>query len=47
MNDRILDKYINMVRDLHEEAPVNSVGGGNIAGTREAGDDPPVRKNPT
>ena len=44
MNDRILDKYINMVRNLHEEAPVNSVGGGNIAGTREAGDDPPVRR---
>ena len=44
MNDRILDKYIDMVRDLHEEAPVNSVGGGNIAGTREAGDDPPVRR---
>ena len=32
------------MRDLHEEAPVNSVGGGNIAGTREAGDDPPVRR---
>ena len=27
-----------------EDAPVNSVGGGNIAGTREAGDDPPVSK---
>ena len=25
-------------------SPVNSVGGGNIAGTREAGDDPPVRR---
>ena len=27
-----------------EDAPVNNVGGGNIAGTREAGDDPPVSK---
>ena len=44
MNDHILDKYIDMVRNLQEEAPVNSVGGGNIAGTREAGDDPPVRR---
>jgi hypothetical protein len=25
-------------------APVNNVGGGNIAGTVEAGDDPPVKK---
>jgi len=24
--------------------PTNNVGGGNIAGTVEAGDDPPVRK---
>ena len=28
----------------YEEAPVNAIGGGNIAGTVEAGDDPPVRK---
>jgi hypothetical protein len=25
-------------------APTNNVGGGNIAGTVEAGDDPPVRR---
>ena len=25
-------------------APTNNVGGGKIAGTAEAGDDPPVRK---
>ena len=25
-------------------APTNNVGSGNIAGTAEAGDDPPVRK---
>ena len=33
--------------DFYEEAmaaPTNSVGGGQIAGTVEAGDDPPVRK---
>ena len=30
----------------NEEAPVNAIGAGNIAGTAEAGDDPPVRKRP-
>ena len=33
--------------DFYEEAmaaPTNSVGGGQIAGTVEAGDDPPVSK---
>jgi hypothetical protein len=49
MNDRILDKIISIVRNnLNEEGamalPTNNVGGGNIAGTVEAGDDPPVRK---
>jgi len=29
---------------MSEEAPVNNVGGGKIAGTIEAGDSPPVRK---
>ena len=35
------------IRNLGEEVaagPTNSVGGGQIAGTAEAGDDPPVRK---
>jgi hypothetical protein len=36
------------IRNLGEEmvggAPTNSVGGGHIAGTAPAGDDPPVRK---
>jgi len=35
------------IRNLVEEVaagPTNSVGGGQIAGTAEAGDDPPVRK---
>ena len=40
-----LSKIINIVRSLNEEmAPTNNVGGGQIAGTVEAGDDPPVRK---
>ena len=33
--------------DCYEEAlaaPTNNVGGGNIAGTKPAGDDPPVNK---
>ena len=42
-----IDKIINIVRNLREEAmvaPTNNVGDGKIAGTKEAGDDPPVRK---
>ena len=43
-----IDKIISIVKALREEAvmaaPTNNVGGGKIAGTREAGDDPPVRK---
>ena len=39
-----INKIINIVRNLNEDAPTNSVGGGHIAGTAEAGDDPPVRK---
>ena len=30
--------------DFYEEAIANNVGGGQIAGTVEAGDDPPVKK---
>ena len=30
--------------DFMEDAPINNVGGGNIAGTPESGDHPPVRK---
>ena len=44
----VIDKIINIVRNLREQAvmtaPTNSVGSGKIAGTAEAGDDPPVRK---
>ena len=40
-----IDKIINIVRALNEEGAIaNVVGGGQIAGTREAGDDPPVNK---
>ena len=39
-----LQKIIDIVHKLQEEAIVNSVGGGQIAGTKEAGDDPTVRK---
>ena len=43
-----IDKIINIVRNLREQAvmaaPTNSVGSGKIAGTVEAGDDPPLRK---
>ena len=43
-----IDKIISIVKTLREEAamvaPTNNVGDGKIAGTREAGDDPPVRK---
>ena len=42
-----IDKLISKIRTLREEAsaaPTNNVSSGNIAGTKEAGDDPPVRK---
>ena len=40
-------RQINIVRNLREEAmvaPTNNVSSGKIAGTKEAGDNPPVRK---
>jgi len=38
-----IDIIIEAVRaHLKEDAPINNVGSGNIAGTTEAGDDPPV-----
>jgi len=43
-----IERVIDIVRIIKEEngaaaaGPTNSVGGGQIAGTREAGDDPPV-----
>ena len=45
MKKIILEKVINLVREqLATGAPTNNVGSGNIAGTVEAGDDPPVKK---
>ena len=39
-----IDKLISKIHTLKEEgiAPANNVGSGHIAGTKEAGDDPPV-----
>ena len=39
-----ISDIIRSLRNIKEEAPVNNVGGGAIAGTAPAGDDPPVRK---
>lgn len=39
-----LDRIIQIVRSMQEEAPTMNVGAGQIAGTAEAGDDPPVWK---
>lgn len=40
-----INKIISIVRNLKEEGgPTMSVGTGAIAGTTEAGDDPPVKK---
>ena len=47
-NDSRIEKIINIVRSIREEAiaavPTNNASSGNIAGTKAAGDDPPVRK---
>ena len=42
MKKENLEKIIDKIRSLYEQ-PTNNVGGGQIAGTVEAGDDPPVR----
>ena len=40
-----IDKIIDIVRTLKEEGgPTMAMGNGQIAGSAEAGDDPPVRK---
>ena len=38
------ENQFNSYDPLEEEAPTNNVGDGKIAGTVEAGDDPPVKK---
>ncbi len=41
-----IDKIIDIVRTLKEEGgPTMAMGNGQIAGSAEAGDDPPVCKN--
>ena len=44
MTNSNLQKIIDIVHKLQEEMVANNVRGGQIAGTVEAGDDPPVRK---
>ena len=44
MQNRAIDKVLDIVRTYLYEQPINNVGDGKIAGTVEAGDDPPVRK---
>ena len=42
-----IDRIISIVKSLREEAmavPTNNVSGGKIAGTRDAGDDPHVKR---
>ena len=41
MKKKVIDKIIDFIR---EEGPVMSMGNGGIAGSTEAGDDPPVKK---
>ena len=50
MNSKSVDKFLYLFREMMGAGavgsgpPTNNVGSGNIAGTVEAGDDPPVRK---
>ena len=39
-----IDRIISIIHTIKEDAIANTVGGGQIAGTAEAGDDPPVRR---
>ena len=42
--DRPLQKFIDTIHQMNEEAPTMNIGAGKIAGSVEAGDDPPVNK---
>ena len=42
--NKLIDKYIQTRKEEVMAAPTNNVGGGKIAGTVEAGDNPPVKK---
>jgi hypothetical protein len=46
MENKNLQKIIDIIRSLNEEGegPTTSLAGGKIAGTVEAGDNPPIRK---
>ena len=44
MQNKAIDKVLDIIRSNLHEQPTNNVGGGKIAGTVEAGDDPPVKK---
>lgn len=44
MDQEKLDKIIEVIRNIREDAPTMNLGAGKIAGTKEAGDDPPVFK---
>jgi len=45
MTDKRLKKIIDIIREqLNEELPTMAMGHGKIAGSAEAGDDPPVRR---
>ena len=44
MTNSNLQKIIDIVHKLQEEMVANNVSGGQIAGTVEAGDEPPVNK---
>ena len=45
MDQNKIDRVIEIVRaNLYEEVPTMALAHGNIAGTPEAGDDPPVRR---
>jgi|TARA_B100000900_G_scaffold365519_1_gene340825 hypothetical protein len=48
MSSKSVDKFLHLFREMmgagSAGAPTNNVGSGNIAGTAEAGDDPPVKK---
>ena len=41
--NKIIESF-RYLRKLKEDAPTNNISSGQIAGTFEAGDDPPVRK---
>ena len=44
MQNKAIDKVLDIIRSNLHEQPTNNVGGGKIGGTVEAGDAPPVNK---